>query len=294
MSPPLFLGLTSAIIATFCFGTFAVPVKSPACRSINSGAGIHPLAFQSYKTLCCLLTSWLALVIPAYDEDTGGWVRVRPVITAWGLVSGLFWVPGGVAAIYAVQNAGLAVAQGTWSTLIVLVSFIWGIFIFGEEVKSIPLTMLSSFIMISGLIGMSVYGVPTPDSSLPNSKYSPLSDSEDPISSDPRLDSILNSSPGLLPPPTKPSGRSSRFKGLAAAVFNGVWGGSIMVPMHYAPPSAQGLGYVISFAIGATTVTLLLWIAVAARWRFFRGPPVPRLHWRVMWKEGLLAGSLWR
>ena len=50
--------------------------------------------------------------------------------TAWGIVSGLFWVPGGVAGIYAIRNAGIAMAVGTWSSIIVLTSFFWGIIIF--------------------------------------------------------------------------------------------------------------------------------------------------------------------
>ena len=41
--------------------------------------------------------------------------------TPWGLLSGLFWVPGGTAGIAAVRTAGLAVSQGTWSTLKIMV-----------------------------------------------------------------------------------------------------------------------------------------------------------------------------
>jgi hypothetical protein len=32
------------------------------------------------------------------------------------------------------------------------------------------------------------------------------------------------------------------------------------VPMQFAPPEASGIGYVVSFAIGASIVTILLWI----------------------------------
>ena len=53
---------------------------------------------------------------------------------------------------------------------------------------------------------------------------------------------------------------SRRHLGLACAVFNGVWGGSIMVPMHYSSGNTTGLGYAISFAIGATIVLCSMWI----------------------------------
>ena len=302
---PLLLGLFAALTSTLCFGTFAVPVKSPACRSIS----IHPLAFQSYKTACCLLTSWVALLVPSYDDETNTWGRILPSFTAWGVVSGLFWVPGGVAAIYAVQHAGLAVAQGTWSTLIVLVSFVWGIFVFGEEVKSVPLTVASAGVMVAGLVGMSKFGVPTGGGEErggggggDKAKYSPLAgdaerlvvDDDDGDIRDKHLDTILNSNPGKSA--AKGNVREERgeiFKGLLAACFNGIWGGSIMVPMHYAPPEAQGLGYVISFAFGATAVTLMLWAAVWGRWKLGGGEKPPSLHFRVMWKEGFTAGTLW-
>jgi len=57
----------------------------------------------------CFLTCWL--VIPLGEP-------VR--FTSWGILSGLFGVPGGCAGVYAIRNAGLAVSAGTWSSLIVL------------------------------------------------------------------------------------------------------------------------------------------------------------------------------
>ena len=73
----------------------------------------------------CFLTSWL--IIPMGEP-------LR--FTKWGIVSGLFWVPGGWAGIYGIRTCGLAVAVGTWSSTIVLTSFFWGIFVFEEHVKS--------------------------------------------------------------------------------------------------------------------------------------------------------------
>ena len=82
--------------------------------------------------------------------------------TPWGIVSGLFWVPGASCGIYGIRNAGLAVAVGTWSSIIVVSSFIFGIVIFEEEVKSIEHTAAAFMILISGLIGMSRYAEPPP------------------------------------------------------------------------------------------------------------------------------------
>jgi hypothetical protein len=90
---------------------------------------------------------------------------------------------------------------------------------------------------------------------------------------------------------------------------------SQQVPMHFAPSEASGIGYVVSFAIGASIVTIILWIL-----RFFHcwytirhdyntsnmgsGTGIsidmveaynllPSMHFRVMWAPGGLAGTLW-
>jgi hypothetical protein len=99
-------GWAAAILAMLAFGSFGVPIKSDASRSVD----IDPLVFQSYKTFMCFVTSWLVLL---FGQDFS--------YTPWGIVSGFFWVPGGVAMIYAIKNAGLAVAMGIGSSFIVLV-----------------------------------------------------------------------------------------------------------------------------------------------------------------------------
>ncbi len=47
----------------------------------------------------------------------------------------------GIAAIIAIQGAGLAVSQAIWSALGVLVAFAWGSLVFAEPVGSLPLAL---------------------------------------------------------------------------------------------------------------------------------------------------------
>jgi hypothetical protein len=105
-------GWLAAIGGMLAFGTFGVPIKSEAARSVD----IDPLVMQTYKTTMCFLTSWLVLL---FGEEL--------TFTPWGIVSGLFWVPGGVATVYAVKSAGLAIGIGVGSSFIVLISFTWGV-----------------------------------------------------------------------------------------------------------------------------------------------------------------------
>ena len=99
----------------------------------------------------CFVTSWLILF-------TG---EEKFAFTPWGIVSGLFWVPGGIGTIYAVQNAGLAIGIGINSAFIVLVSFIWGIFIFDEHVHSRLVASISIGLMMLGIVGMAYFSAPT-------------------------------------------------------------------------------------------------------------------------------------
>lgn len=76
-------GWTAAIIAVLSWGTFGVPLK------VNTNVEVNFFVMQSYKTMVCFVTSWLVILL-------GEPVRFTP----WGIVSGLFWVPGAACGIY--------------------------------------------------------------------------------------------------------------------------------------------------------------------------------------------------
>lgn len=90
-----------------------------------------------------------------------------------------------------------------------------------------------------------------------------------------------------------------RTLGILAAAFTGIYGGSIMVPMHYAPPDDKGMGYLISFAIGASIVNLALWIVrylylCKFHSSFSKGYlALPSFHFRKMWPYGGACGLMW-
>mmetsp|Transcript_40567 Transcript_40567/g.45691 ORF Transcript_40567/g.45691 Transcript_40567/m.45691 type:complete len:331 (+) Transcript_40567:339-1331(+) len=106
---------------------------------------------QSYKTAMCFITSWIFLYIRGE----------KVTFTYMGIISAMFWVPGGVATIYAIKTAGLAIGIGVGSSFIVLVSFSWGIFFFDEHVHSRFQACSAVACMLCGLAGMAYYSAPT-------------------------------------------------------------------------------------------------------------------------------------
>jgi glucose uptake protein GlcU len=71
------------------------------------------------------------------------------------------------------------------------------------------------------------------------------------------------------------------------------------VPMHFAPSEAKGMGFIFSFAIGASIVTICLWILRFGHAWYRTSDMVqsynslPSMHFRIMWAPGSLAGLLW-
>lgn len=347
-------GWFAACAAMLAFGSFGVPVKSKVAKSLD----IDPLVMQSYKTGMCFLTSWLFLLIRGE----------KVTFTPWGIVSGLFWVPGGVATIYAIKTAGLAVAIGVGSSFIVLVSFSWGIFFFDEHVHSRIEACSAVACMLCGLAGMAYYSAPTVahaghgrnaravddayyqpvrpedlDFLPPDEAFEPVSsyfamdeeiggdgdevgerdnDERQAGSSD---DNVVDSSPardeeGAIDEAIDGEDNfedtndvtsvticggylrvQERILGiLAALIVTGLWGGSMMVPMQFAPMNDKGLPYLTSFAIGATVVTIFLWVVRYlylvhkhnySPTRAFGA--LPSFHFRKMWPYGCTCGLLW-
>ena len=67
---------------------------------------------------------------------------------------------GGTGGIYAIRKAGLAIAVGTWASVMVMVNFIFGILVFHEPIHDIWGTMGAFILLIVGLIGMSQFSAP--------------------------------------------------------------------------------------------------------------------------------------
>lgn len=275
-------GWLAGILAALSFGSFGVPIKS------TCNLNVDPMVMQSYKSMVCFLTCWL--VIP---------LGVQPRFTCWGIVSGIFWVPGAIAGIYGIRNAGLAISVGVWSALIVISSFGWGIFVFNEKVKSIKGALLGALILMVGLIGMAIYSAPSKkrkgidevdDLLVPLKREESLEEMESKDEEKEGIEMGGREESETLTRRKKNESFSSlkrmgsqtevcdlqketellvfcggkltitkRTAGIIGAAINGAWGSNNMIPMHYA--RAQGF-HGASYLISYSCGSMIVTIAL--------------------------------
>lgn len=270
-------GWVAAFVAALAYGSFGVPIK--ATVKID----VHPLVFQSYKTGVMFLMSWGVMLL-----------GVSPSWTPWGLLSGFLWVVGGTGGIYGIRMAGLAIAVGTWASVMIGVNFVWGILIFQEPVHNIWSTIGAFSLLAFGLVGMSHFSAPekqmqssTEDGNNDGQQLSPTSNNNNtPYGVHNKMDvedrNLIDSGQGQQgqyqtpfsmltedkkeeePQTTVLCGyiMSKRKAGILGAVFNGLMTGSSLIPLHYAEQEGfGGARYMISFATGALMSNCIIWVA---------------------------------
>ena len=131
----------------------------------------------------------------------------------------------------------------------VLISFIWGLFIFDEKVRSMSQTLSGVIFLISGLVGMTYFSAPEPE-------IKPMVILDNDVEAVNFSESLLKrsdmengnvSSPENTEESLSPTASNEKdthiiimgikFRrytlGLLGAATDGFFGGSALVPMHY-------------------------------------------------------------
>lgn len=146
-------------------------------------------------------------------------------------------------------------------------------------------TGVAVLLVVVGLAGVGFYAAPSTDSDV---------DGGDGSATEPLLRDLEG---GSNQEPVSSSKR--RYFGLIGAVIDGGYGGSVLVPMHFAGPEARGFGFVGSFAIGCLIVVCCVWIGrfflCSAQARSFRGgfQLLPSFHVTTVGPYAVLAGLIW-
>jgi riboflavin transporter FmnP len=248
--------------------------------------------------------------------------------TPWAFVSAFLWVPGGTAGVYAIRHAGLAISVGIWSCVIVILSYVWGVWIFGEEQKSVWGAVRSVAVLCVGLCGSAYFSSREVDQDEKEENSAATEHTSLVRQSDYSQQAIDFHEIALSSKCNKHTYQMSKYHaGLCMAVINGILASTIMVPLHYAPAATtSSLGYSMSFGVAAVLAVMLFWMlrfvwltsinyySSLMHWVDESRQQIPSLemllrikldalnkgyqqlpsfHLRVMWRAGMTSGVLY-
>lgn len=284
--PALIWGWVAVSVSVVCFGTFGVPIKFRRVLDHD----VHPLVYQSWKTLFAFLSCWIVLAWSPWQ------------FTWWGLVSAAVWVPSGVATVIVFTLCGLGLGSGIQHSISALTSFLWGLIIFQEAEHNILMSLGGILCLGIGVFGVTFFAKQSSSSPPPPpvSEIELATSSADEMSVDASADltrPLSRDALAPLPPPLSISTlrQKSWWWGIVLAVCNGISTGSIMVPLTFARragAAVHGISYVIPFAVGSLIVNSVLWIAMIA-YCLLSKRRIPELQLKVMLVPGSLSGALW-
>jgi len=127
------IGFATAIITILGLGSYLVPMKRVK--------DYDPFYFQ---VLMCI-TAFVFSVIFSL-------VRGTFVFSALAFLSGFLWAGGNILSVLAVGRTGLARAAPIWMGGVIIVSFLWGMLFFREELSSIPASIIGIIALIAGIV----------------------------------------------------------------------------------------------------------------------------------------------
>jgi len=202
-----------------------------------------------------------------HDDDNVG---TSLVFSPLGLVAGMLFISSIVFSFLAVDCIGLALGQGIWGGVAILTSYIWGVLVFEETPTDIGLSVCGVVVLIFG-VGVLAFCEPianwmTERMREHSSPLSPLmgGPSSTELSGRPTIERASYNIEFTPTEKTAAEVKAMNFKsGISYAVAVGLFGGSILAPLHFVPDPEKGFCFVPSFGIGAlvaaTCVFLCYW-----------------------------------
>lgn len=284
--PSTSVGFIIALSAAFFNGSFLVAFKQKSVQDLN----LHNFVFVFYFTCGVLLSSILLIAALPLNPVAVPGSGTSLVFVPLGFVGGLILVTSITFNFMSVSLIGIALAQGIFSGVGIIVSFLWGVVVFdetpanaGEAIGGVILLVVGIFIVancheLEAYITKKFGSSADKDSSLISRIHSDLELS------------IINDE--TIATPSNDNAKSSKNNvtlGVFYAVVTGLAGGTILVPLHFVPTLQSGFVFIPSFAVGTIvgSILLLLLTYVHDEYKF------PVFHAKQAAIYGILSGVIW-
>eukprot|EP00592_Proboscia_alata_P024768 CAMPEP_0194440428 /NCGR_PEP_ID=MMETSP0176-20130528/115799_1 /TAXON_ID=216777 /ORGANISM="Proboscia alata, Strain PI-D3" /LENGTH=173 /DNA_ID=CAMNT_0039264669 /DNA_START=176 /DNA_END=694 /DNA_ORIENTATION=+ len=163
-------------------------------------------------------------------------------------------------------------AQGIWSGVAMLISYLWGTVVFGETPSHMYLSLFGLILLLFGIMIVAL------SESIGDRFYTRYTGIQYQSALLPTLDEDDAESS------EKMRGLRKYSQGVLWACTVGISGGSILAPMHYVPEDNQGIRFLPSFGVGTaicSPIILILYHTITNK---------PQLQFHV--KDALTTGSL--
>ncbi|KAL2641894.1 hypothetical protein R1flu_009481 [Riccia fluitans] len=247
------MGTLLSVLAAIANGSFTIFMKTNAVRR----ARVDPIIFTFWACVGIILSSLLSLI------------KFKFVFSIMGVISGLLFVLSAANSFRAVRLIGVSVGTGVWSGTAVLVSFVAGILLDPQGgVRSTVWALVAIIVIMLGILGVTYSG-----------HIGRVASGQEES-----LEALLQRQPG----PGETAGTFST--GVFTAIFAGVMGGLIMIPLTREKPYLQGIPYLPSFAIG---VAIFAPIVVAIPYVTRSEKQWPNLAPGAAALPGIVAGIVW-
>lgn len=280
-SSPQLQGAVAACGAIFTFGASSLPAKHPAA------AAAGPLLFQLWVTVGNALLNLLLLIL----------LRVELQWSGWGVLGAAALTATQLFAWPAIQSLGAAAGPGIWCGVGMLTSFLWGVAVFGERLRSPILGAAAVGMLVAGVAGVAA-----------SQSIAARKDAQDPAPAANEMQPAKAPAPNAAEAASAADaggGQSWLASGVACALATGVCDGSLMAPFSAfragqadAAGSAVALLYLGGFALALPAVALVpIGLALAlrhARSKERHGgsvPPAPPFTAAAL--PGVCCGGLW-
>lgn len=126
-------GIIFALISAIGFGTSLVPLKRMKV--------VNPIQFQALMSVGIFASTIIASLILNFPFT----------LTIFGIISGIMWGVANYLSIKAVEHSGLSKAFPIWVGLVILVSFLWGVLFFQEQINIILFAVIGIILLLVGI-----------------------------------------------------------------------------------------------------------------------------------------------